>query len=83
MIKDYEGKKPKSLDLFLSYLNITEEEFYMIAMSHSVDPWKFDKSLYGVSEPLHDNSQWIEKPSLSRNTSKSMIERCNGCSSCI
>ena len=83
MINKYEGKKPKSLDLFLSYLNITEEEFYMVAMSHSVDPWRFDKTQYGVSDPLHDHDQWSEKPSLPRETAQSMIERCTGCNSCI
>lgn len=38
LIKKYEGKKPKSLKLFLEYLGITEEEFNKIALSHVIHP---------------------------------------------
>jgi N-acetyl sugar amidotransferase len=34
----YDGKKPKSLDLFLKMINITEDEFYEIIQSHIVSP---------------------------------------------
>lgn len=40
----YDGKRPKSLDLFLKIIGISEDEFYNIAESHIVSPnKKWDK----------------------------------------
>ena len=44
LCKMYDGKKPKSLDLFLKLINISEDEFYDIASTHIVAPnKKWDK----------------------------------------
>ena len=44
-IEEFEGKRPPSLDIFLDYVGITEEEFfYDIAGSHQISPWQFDRS---------------------------------------
>ena len=44
MIRQYEGRRPPSLDLFLDYVGLTEDEFYAIATGHQVSPWQFDSS---------------------------------------
>ena len=36
--KKYDGKRPASLDVFLKWLEISEEEFYNIALSHIIAP---------------------------------------------
>ena len=40
LIKNYEGKRPPSLDIFLKLVGITEAEFMQIALSHQVSPFK-------------------------------------------
>ena len=51
MIRKFEGRRPPSLDLFLEYVGLSEEEFYTIAVGHQVSPWKFDLSEF-VKETL-------------------------------
>ena len=36
----YDGKRPKSLELFLKILNISEDEFYDIVSRHVIEPHK-------------------------------------------
>ena len=65
LCKMYDGKKPKSLDLFLKIINISENEFYNIVQKHIVSPneiWdkeilKNDKSKIIPS----DFDEWIKK----------------------
>ena len=38
LTKEYDGKRPKALDLFLKILNLNEDEFYNIVFEHVVDP---------------------------------------------
>lgn len=40
LAKIYDGKKPKSLDLFLKMINISENEFYEIVSKHVIAPHK-------------------------------------------
>ncbi len=58
MIKKYEGKRPPSLDLFLEYVGIDEEEFYQVALSHQVSPWEFDLSKITNGAKLPDFDHW-------------------------
>lgn len=58
LINKYEGERPASLDLFLEFLDLTEEEFMKIATSHVVDPHKFDPSMVKKGEPLPDMNKW-------------------------
>ncbi|MFH1761118.1 MAG: N-acetyl sugar amidotransferase, partial [bacterium] len=41
LINEYDGKRPESLDGFLEYLGITEEEFNNMIKPHVVKPWIF------------------------------------------
>ncbi|MBI5223479.1 N-acetyl sugar amidotransferase [Candidatus Micrarchaeota archaeon] len=58
LIDKYDGKRPASLDLLLHYLDMSEEEFEKIAMSHVVAPHKHDPKKIKKGEPLPDMPQW-------------------------
>jgi N-acetyl sugar amidotransferase len=60
----HDGKRPASLDLFMEYVGISEEEFLDIAMSHSVSPWQPDLEAIERGEPLHDMDQWDQRVAL-------------------
>jgi len=51
LIEEYEGKKPRSLELFLGYLGISEDEFNKVVAKTVVAPFK----------PDFDSNQWCEK----------------------
>jgi N-acetyl sugar amidotransferase len=57
-IKKYEGQRPASLDLFLKYLNLTEEEFMDIATNHIISPHEFKSEFLKKGEPLPDSEVW-------------------------
>lgn len=58
MAQKYDGKRPASLDDFLEFLQITEEEFVNILSKQGVHPWVFDRSKIENAEPLPDMPQW-------------------------
>jgi hypothetical protein len=58
MIRNYDGKRPASLDLFLKYIGLDEEDFMDIAMSHQVSPYQHDPSRTVPAAPLPDQPQW-------------------------
>lgn len=62
----HDGKRPASLDLFLDFLGITEDEFMQLAMKHQVSPHEHDPESTVRGEPLPDMDEWdhtfIDKP---------------------
>lgn len=58
LVHDYEGRRPASLELFLDFVGLTEEQFMEIAMSHMVSPYRHDPSLTLPCRPPHDFDQW-------------------------
>ncbi len=58
LAKEFDGKRPPSLDLFLNFVGISEEEFLEIAQSHSVSPWQFDANQVERGKELSDMKQW-------------------------
>jgi N-acetyl sugar amidotransferase len=54
LVSEHDGKRPASLDVFLKYVDITEDEFHEIAKSHAVSPWICDHKSLARGEPLHD-----------------------------
>jgi hypothetical protein len=58
LIEEHDGRRPASLDLFLKYVGITEEEFYDIALSHIVAPWQPNVAEIPPGAPLSDADQW-------------------------
>ncbi len=75
MVREYEGKKPPSLELFLNFVGISEEEFLEIAMSHGVSPHEHDPSKTEPGEKVHDFDQWSKYGSMPRNDALIQLER--------
>ncbi len=62
LIKKYEGKKPKSLEIFLEYLGITEDEFNEIVLKHVIPPAKpLDPKSLPESDKLWDQDLWYRE----------------------
>ncbi len=57
-IDEYDGKKPKSLDLFLKNIGITESEFNRIVKSHAVYPADINPEELHEGEELPDQKSW-------------------------
>lgn len=63
LIKEFEGKRPPSLDLFLEYLEMSEEEFNQIVMKTVVPPHKPDFASIPQGKKTADFGSWYrEKP---------------------
>lgn len=58
MAEEYDGKRPASLDMFLDFLQLSEEEFINILVKQTVHPWKFDPAKVSKSKPLPDMDKW-------------------------
>jgi hypothetical protein len=58
IIDQYEGKRPPSLDLFLEFVGMTEEEFMEVAMSHQVSPHHHDPAKITPGKKLADFDEW-------------------------
>ncbi len=63
LIIAHEGKKPKSLAYLLSILDITEEEWRVIATAQAIPPYVHDFSREVDDAPLWDMLQWEQNPS--------------------
>ena len=65
LCKLYDGKKPKSLDLFLKIVKISEDEFYDIVKTHIVSPspvWEKQKMKNDKSNIVPSNfDDWEKK----------------------
>ncbi|MBV9462885.1 MAG: N-acetyl sugar amidotransferase [Verrucomicrobiae bacterium] len=58
LILKYDGKRPASLDVFLKYVGLTEEEFNEIASSHVVAPHVHEPDRVPRGAPLPDQPEW-------------------------
>jgi hypothetical protein len=75
LISEYEGKRPPSLDLFLDYIGLTEEEFMEVAMSHAVSPFKFDPESLKEGRRTHDYESWPREGRMPRNEVEILLKR--------
>lgn len=61
-IKKYEGTKPRSLEVFLEYVGITEEEFNEIVAKHLIPPAPhIDPATLPVGKKLWDQDMWFRE----------------------
>jgi hypothetical protein len=58
LIAEHEGRRPASLDVFLGYVGLTEQEFMEIALEQTVSPNAHDPALVRRGEPLWDQPEW-------------------------
>ncbi len=74
MIKNYEGKRPPSLDIFLNLVGISEDDFMTIALTHQVSPYsnKFKKVQNG--KKTKDFDYWSKSGKMDKKYSKKKIK---------
>lgn len=58
LVEEWEGLRPASLDVFLHWMNMTEDEFYAIVANMSVAPWKHDPTKTKRGKELWDQKVW-------------------------
>ncbi len=75
LIKQYEGNRPPSLDLFLKFIGLTEQEFLDIAMSHSVSPYRHEPSQEGTGVKTHDFGCCPDFGEMPREEAEMQLER--------
>jgi N-acetyl sugar amidotransferase len=75
VINEYEGKRPPSLDLFLQFVGLTEDEFLKIAMEHQVSPHTHDPSLITEGKKLKDYDVWSRDGAMPRQEAEKQLER--------
>lgn len=78
MIRQYEGKRPPSLDLFLEFIGLSEEEFLEVAMSHQVSPYEHDPARIGEGARVHDFHQWSHEGPMPRTEAEVQLARWRG-----
>lgn len=61
LVAAYEGEKPPSLELFLEYLNMTEDEFNAIVEKTVVSPHRPDFEVIRWGKRTHDFDQWYRE----------------------
>ncbi len=74
LINQFEGKKPPSLEIFLELVGLTEDEFFEIAKSHTVSPWKLNVFEQEIGEKLPDFSKWSREGRAQRDKAMEQIE---------
>ncbi len=72
-INAFEGKRPPSLDIFLDFVGITEDEFYEIASSHSISPWQFNRAALEDGTKTHDFDKWSRSGKMSRQEAETQL----------
>jgi N-acetyl sugar amidotransferase len=83
LVASYEGKRPPSLDLFLSFVGLTEKEFLEIAMSHQVSPYVHDPLRTQPGEKTPDFDSWSRDGAMPRKDAEEQIARWkSGCDDC-
>jgi N-acetyl sugar amidotransferase len=75
LIKSYEGKRPPSLDLFLSYIGLTEEEFWEVALGHGVSPYRHDRASTGPGAKMPDFERWPRAGKMPHQDAEAQIRR--------
>jgi len=75
MIKDFEGKEPPSLEIFLKLVGITKEQFYEITQKHAVSPWKIKSVEHQLGEKLPDFNSWSTDGKMQPEEAKNQIDR--------
>jgi N-acetyl sugar amidotransferase len=75
LIDEHEGARPPSLDLFLEYVGLTEDEFRDIALSHQVSPWQGEGVPVRIGKRTHDFEQWPRQGGMDRGQAEQQLAR--------
>jgi hypothetical protein len=74
-VEEFEGRRPPSLDLFLEFIGLSEEEFLRIAMSHQVSPYEHRPDLTIEGRPVPDFDRWSREGAMPRPESEAVVRR--------
>lgn len=74
-IDEFEGRRPPSLDIFLKFLNITEDEFMEIAKSNMVSPYQHDADATQQGKKTKDFDQWSQAGGMSRDRAEDFLSK--------
>lgn len=58
LVKEHEGRRPATLDIFLKMIGMTETEFMRVALSHAISPYRHDAPGTARGKKLHDQDSW-------------------------
>lgn len=75
LIEKYEGRRPWSLDLFLEFVGLSEQEFLEVAMSHQVSPYVHEPERTLPGEKTADHARWSREGSMVRIDAESILAR--------
>lgn len=75
LLEQYEGKTPPSLQIFLDFVGLTEEEFYEITKSHTISPWKWNAYETELGQQLPDYDVWEKEGKMNREDALKQMER--------
>ncbi len=78
LVKQFEGRRPPSLDIFLKFVGLTENEFLEIAMTHQVSPYVHIPSQTQAGEKTADFGQWSRDGEMNREDSILRLELWRG-----
>ena len=75
MVRQYEGKTPPSLGVFLDYVGLTKEEFMEVSLSHGVSPYHHDPSRERPGTRIHDFDEWYRREAMPRDEALRQLNR--------
>ena len=73
-IDEHDGKKPKSLDIFLKNIGINENEFNKIVKSHAVYPADINPDILEEGKELPDQKKWNKSSLMKREYSVNKLK---------
>lgn len=75
LVQTYEGKRPPSLEIFLDYIGLTEEEFMEVSLSHGISPYVHDPARERPGKKIHDFEEWPRYEAIPRPEAERLLNR--------
>jgi PAS domain-containing protein len=73
--QEFEGRRPPSLDLFLQFVGLSEEEFMEVAMQHQVSPYVHDPAKTLPGTKMADFDRWSRDGAMARVDADELLAR--------
>jgi len=75
LVAEFEGRRPPSLELFLEFIGLTEQEFLEVAMSHQVSPYVHDPATTQPGTKMADFDRWSRDGAMARFDAEEVLAR--------
>jgi len=75
LVDNFEGRRPPSLDLFLEFIGLTEEEFLEVAMGHQVSPYVHNPKSTQPGKRTADYDRWSRDGAMVRVDAEQVLAR--------